>query len=155
MAQGVKTPEDVLAQFRAEYLISGNASECARKVGIAESTGRDIATELNADEAFGEARRALRAQYLDECVNARMVVMRKAKERALAEEADVYHSEQGITVVDNRPKWADVVLVAEKNAHALAKIESGNGNEGKLTEVHIHLAGEAEPEAATEPQTDP
>jgi phage terminase small subunit len=127
MTKGVPTPEDILAQFRAEYLISGNASECARKVGMSESAGRSYAVELNADVSFGEERRSLRAQYLDECVHARMRIMRKAEERAMAEDANVYSDANGgITVVDKRKDWADVVLAAEKNAHNLAKIEQGN-----------------------------
>lgn len=147
MAKGVPTPEDVRAKFRAEYLISGNASESARKVGMSESVGRSYAVELNADQSFGEDRRALRASYLDECVTMRMKMMRKA----FARFDNDTPPEPG--EIDKRPDYGRLVTDAEKNAHALAKIEkenSGDGDSGK-TEVHIHLAKDDEADVSVSP----
>ena len=81
MAQGVPTPEETVAEFRAHYLYSGNASESAKQVGIDERTGRGIARKLLDDKEFSEARRRLRASALEELVAARMRVMNKALER--------------------------------------------------------------------------
>lgn len=142
MAQGKPTSAEKLAEFRAHYLLSGNAAESAAAVGIPERTGQDHAAKLNTLADFAEDRRVLRASYLDECVNARMAVMRKAKARALADEPDFYPQGDGLTVVDKRKEWADVVLSAEKNAHNLARISSGNSEGHERTEVHVHLAPE-------------
>lgn len=142
MPKGKPTSAEKLAEFRAHYLLSGNASESARTVGISESAGRELAVKLAQEPAFGEERRALRAQYLDECVAARMAIVRKAKDRATREDADQYPGPGGgVTVVDKRPDWANVVLNAEKNAHSLAKIESASQATDAPTEVHIMVSG--------------
>ena len=141
MTNGVRTPEDVRAKFRAHYLISGNAYASARAIGLPEPTGADIARELKKDPSFIDSQRALHEDYLKELVNARMRIARKAEERALADEADVYNGPQGITVVDKRKDWADVVLSAEKNAHALAKVEAAPQSTGDSgTALIIKLA---------------
>lgn len=136
---GSRTPEEVRARFRAEYLISGNASASARKVGIPESTGRDIAAELCEEPDFVEARRKLRTNALDELVAMRMQVARLALKRAKKPKADEYHFGEGGAVIDKRPDWAKLVLDAEKNAHALAKAETPQAD--KPTEVHITVSG--------------
>jgi hypothetical protein len=134
MTRGAETPEDLRLKFRAEYLISGNAADAARKTGIPESTGRDIAKELNVSVDFVEDRRVLRASYLEECVNLRMKMVRKAFKRF----DDDTPPEPG--EIDKRPDYGRLVTDAEKNAHNLAKIERENEGTGPAnTEVHIHL----------------
>lgn len=132
-------------EFRASYLLTGNASLSARQVGINERTARDLANQLVEDPSFANDRRKLRAEFMDECINARMRVMRLAEERVFAEDANIYtDANGGITVIDKRKDWADVVLASEKNAHNLAKLEtfekmnSGQSAPAK-TEVHVHL----------------
>lgn len=144
MPQGVPTPVDTVARFRASYLYSGNAATSAREVGIPESTGRDLARDLSADSEFVATRRKLRDQYLDDLVACRMRVVGVAMERF---EGDLPIPEVGeggmITVIDKRADYGKLVLDAEKNAHNLAKLDSG-ADEGPTgtTEVHIHLAAD-------------
>lgn len=140
---GSRTPDDVRARFRAEYLISGNASASARKVGLPESTGRDLAQQLCEEPDFVEARRKLRANALEELVAMRMQVARLALKRARKKKADEYAFESGGAVIDKRPDWAKLVLDAEKNAHALAKVESADSGQGTPQQVEIHVHGPA------------
>lgn len=138
MTRGAETPEDLKLKFRAEYLITGNAAESARRVGIPESTGRDIAKELNSSQDFAEDRRILRASFLDELVNMRMKMARKAFSRF----DDDTPPEPGD--IDKRPDYGRLITDAEKNAHALAKIEAGNepGANTSGTALVIKLAKE-------------
>ena len=155
MTRGVDTPENVVAEFRAHYLYSGNASESARKVGLNENTGRDLARKLVSDEEFAAARRALRASALEELVAMRLRVAQKALDRFEGELPEPAPAAEGMpapVVIDKRADYGKLVLEAEKNAHALAKLDSGSGDEqGGTTEVHIHLApgaeGDGEPKA--------
>ncbi len=149
MPKGKQTSAEKEAEFRAHYLLSANASESAREVGLPVSTGRDIAKRLQLDEGFAQDRRALRAQYLDELVCMRQDIARTARDRAKRDRADEYPTGEGVTVIDKRPEWAKVVLDAEKNAHNLAKIEQcQGGSEGnKPAEVHITVTGPDGPAA--------
>lgn len=148
MARGSKTDAVIREAFRAEYLLTANASKAARAVSkklgceLNERTARDIAAELDEETEFSEARRKQRARYLEEAVAARQDVLRTALKRAKAKSADVYHFGEGGTAIDKRPDWAKVVLDVEKNAHALAKAESGIPD-GKPTEVRITVSGPA------------
>lgn len=147
MTRGVDTPENVVAEFRAHYLYSGNASESARKVGLNENTGRDLARKLVSDEEFAAARRALRASALEELVAMRLRVAQKALDRFEGELPEPPASEGGapVVVIDKRADYGKLVLDAEKNAHNLAKLDAGTSDErGGTTEVHIHLAPDAE-----------
>jgi len=150
MPQGVPTPDAKVSEFRAHYLYSGNAAEAARAVDIPESTGRDLARSLSADAEFVATRRKLRDQYLDELVASRMRVVEKSLERfeGALEVPDV--GEGGsVTLIDKRPEYGKLVLDAEKNAHNLAKLDSGGGDEqAGTTEVHIHLAADDDDGAA-------
>ena len=146
MTQGIPTPEDTVAQFRAHYLYSGNAAESARQVDLPETTGREIARRLAVDPEFVATRRALRDQYLDDLVAKRMRVASKALERFEgALEAPVALGDGPVVIVDKRADYGKLVLDAEKNAHNLAKLDSGpdEGQSG-TTEVHIHLATDDE-----------
>ncbi len=144
---GEPTPEVTVAEFRAHYLLSGNAAKSARKVGIPVRTGQEIATRLSKDPTFAQERADLRARYLDELVAMRMQMARLAVTRASKKQADEYPTGQGSTVIDKRPEWAKVVLDAEKNAHALAKAEREPGGEGDAPQapakVTINVHGPA------------
>lgn len=122
---GSRTPESVRLEFRAAYLYSGNASATAKKLGIPERTGRELAKELCAEADFAEARRALRAQYLDDLVALRMRVVTKATERFLGG-LPIPKVEEGgnVTIIDKRPDYGKLVLDAEKNAQNLARLDA-------------------------------
>jgi hypothetical protein len=143
MPNGEPTPEAKVAEFRAHFLLSGNAAKTARKVGIPVRTGQDIANRLLVDPQFTRDRADMRASYLDELVFLRQQVARTAAKRARAAQADTYQLGPVGTVIDKRPEWAKVLLDAEKNAHALAKAERDGNSDKKPepTEVHIHLTG--------------
>lgn len=144
MPAGVETSPEVVAEFRAHYLYSGNAAESARAVDIPERTGRDIARQLVNDPDFAADRRLLRSAALEELIAMRMRVSQRALERFEADLEMPEVSEEGtVTVIDKRADYGKLVLDAEKNAHNLAKLE-GDGEEPAVgsTEVHIHLAGE-------------
>jgi phage terminase small subunit len=152
--QGAETPVELVAKFRAHYLYSGNASESARKVGIDERTGRDIARRLLNDEDFAEDRRLLRATALEELVAARMRVMRKSLARFLnkAEMPDVVGENANVTIIDKRPDYGKLVLEAEKNAHNLARFDAEKSGdlppEGGVT---INVIGPADVEPTRDP----
>lgn len=149
MPAGNETSPEVVAEFRAHYLYSGNASESARAVKLPERTGRDIARQLVNDESFAADRRLLRSAALEELIAMRTRVAQKALERFEADlEVPEVSEDAMVTVIDKRADYGKLVLDAEKNAHNLAKLE-GDADEPNVgtTEVHIHLAGETdEPE---------
>jgi hypothetical protein len=66
MTRGSKTPAVKVAEFRAQYLLSRNASAAALKVGLNDRTGRKLAEEAEQDPEFSEACRKLRARYIPE-----------------------------------------------------------------------------------------
>ena len=146
MPQGVPIDEDTVARFEALYLLSGNAAACGRKLGISASTAAGIAARLSKDPLFKKAREELRAQYLDELVMQRQRIAHLAATRAMRKTADTYEGITGPTVVDNRPAYMRIVLDAEKNAHALAKLEVA-AHEQNGPAVIINLSGGAELEA--------
>jgi hypothetical protein len=147
MARGSKTSAHKLAQFRAHYLYSGNAAEAARAVKLAESTGRDLAVKLSTTKSFVEARRKLRDQYLDELVAGRMRVVRTALERFESDLEMPEPVEGGppVTIIDKRADYGQLVLVAEKNAHALARFDAEvKGEVQPIGSVIIKVSGPAD-----------
>lgn len=143
MTQGSPISQAKKDKFRAEYLLSLNASEAARKVGLPESTGRDLAVKLRKEADFSETRRRLRAEQLDELVTLRMDVARKAKERFEGdlEGEDQAGSGKNVTIIDKRADYGRLVMDAEKNAHNLAKIdrEAEGGEVSTTRDVRITL----------------
>lgn len=137
-----ETTEKQLADFRAHYLYSGNASESGRELGINERTARDIARKLSAEPSFAEDRRALRANALEELVAMRKRVADLAYERFAGNGDLPEHIDEGanVTIIDKRPDYGKLVLEAEKNAHNLAKLENP-GADSPPTEVHITVSG--------------
>lgn len=147
MTQGVPTPEAAIAAFRAHYLYSGNAAESARKVGLEERTGRDLARRLIDDADFSEARRLLRRTALEELVAMRMRVSQTALDR-FEEEMKIPEVVNGgsVTIIDKRPEYGKLVLDAEKNAHNLARFDAEkDGAIQPAREVHITVRGPADP----------
>lgn len=122
---GVPTDEETIAEFRARYLYSGNASATARGLKLDERTGRRIAERIEEDPSFAEDVRKLHAHALKRHVTMRLRVCEKAAER-FDEELAVPEviGDGNVTVIDKRPDYARVVLEGEKNAHALAKFEA-------------------------------
>ncbi len=125
MPHGVPTEEETVAEFRARYLYSGNASAVARQLDLDERTGRRIAERIEEDPSFAEDVRKLHAHALKRHVTMRMRVCEKAAER-FDEELPVpaVVGDGNVTIIDKRPDYARVVLEGEKNAHALAKFEA-------------------------------
>jgi|SRR6478735_934842 len=163
MPAGVETSPEVVAEFRAHYLYSGNAAESARAVNLPERTGRDIARMLVDDDDFAEDRRMLRKSALEELVAKRMRVAQIALERFESETGGIdvksFGGEDATTVItDKRGDYGKLVLDAEKNAHNLAKFEAEkNGELPPPGEVRIvvsatsseqaRVAAEAAPDA--------
>lgn len=142
MTQGSNHSQEVKDKFRAEYLTTLNASGSARKVGIPESTGRDLAAKIRDEPGFSEIRRKLREEQLETLVQYRMEIAAVAKDRAVAEKADEYQTGEGVQVIDKRTDWAKVALDSEKNAHNLAKVESvDTGGSDKPTKVILEVTG--------------
>jgi len=146
--QGVPTDEATLAEFRARYLYSGNASKTARELNLPERTGRELAEKLSEDPEFAEARRKLRAQALEEHVAMRKRVADVALERFEDANGGIDVRQFGgednpsVTITDKRHEYGKLVLDAEKNAHNLAKLETEQRpGGGQPVEVHVHLKG--------------
>lgn len=147
MPQGVKTDEATLAQFRAEYLYSGNASACGRKLDMPERTARQLAERLEAEPDFAEARRKLRAHALDRLVLMRMAIAEEAQSRYLGElPIPQVSGDAVVNVIDKRYEDGKLVLEAEKNAQHLAKFEherdADKSDAPAKVEVHVHLKDE-------------
>jgi hypothetical protein len=132
MPHGVPTDEATLAEFRAEYLYSGNASAVGRKLDIPERTARKIAERLEDDPSFAEDGRKMRARTLDRLIAMRMTIAETAQERYLGDLPIPAVSEGGtVNVIDKRADDGKLVLEAEKNAQNLAKFEAE-----KTGEIH-------------------
>ncbi len=141
MTRGVQTPEEKVAEFRAHYLWSGNATESAKAVGIPDRTARDIVERLVEDPTFAADRRKLRVQALDELVSMRMRVARKALERYEEEGPEIPEGAEGVTIIDKRPDHGRLVMDAEKNAHNLAKMDDPERDQAGTKSVTIHITG--------------
>ena len=144
MPQGVPTDEATLAEFRAEYLYSGNASASGRKLDIPERTARQLAERLEAEPDFAEARRLLRTHALERLVLMRMTIAETAHSRYLDDlPMPQVDSDANVTIVDKRYEDGKLVLEAEKNAQHLAKFEAERDAEKNdapaKVEVHVHL----------------
>lgn len=63
--RGNKTPADIEAVFAEEYLRTGIATIAAKKAGIPERTGREVAERLEENPDFAARRRALLTRGLD------------------------------------------------------------------------------------------
>lgn len=148
MPQGIPTDEETLAEFRARYLYSGNASAVGRELDIPERTARKIAERLEEDPSFAEDGRRMRARALDRLVAMRMTVAEEAHRRYLSElPMPKVSSDAMVTVIDKRHEDGKLVLEAEKNAQHLAKFEAEKSGEIK-GEREVVIRVSPTPEAA-------
>lgn len=160
MAHGVPTDEATLAEFRALYLYSGNASKVGRELDIPDRTARKIAERLEEDPSFAEDGRKMRTRALDRLVMMRMSIAEAAQERYLNDLPVPQVSGTGaVTVIDKRADDGKLVLEAEKNAQHLAKFEAdreaGKGAGAANVEVHVHLKTEpveSKPDGESDPE---
>ena len=130
MPQGIPTDEETLAEFRAKYLYSGNASAVGRELDIPERTARKLAERLEGDPSFAEDGRKMRARALDRLVAMRMTVAEEAQQRYLGNLPMPVVGEGGtVNVIDKRYEDGKLVLDAEKNAQHLAKFEAEKSGE--------------------------
>ena len=151
---GVPVTDEKLAEFRAKFLYSGNASASGRELDIPERTARQIAAKLEEDESFAEERRALRARVLDRHVAMRLRVSEKALERFEDDDhgIDVKKFGEGgpVQITDKRADYGKLVLEAEKNAQALSRFDAKKT--GTMPEsgpaVVINMPPEAPPSGA-------
>lgn len=120
MARGSRITNAKRAQFRSKYLELGNASAAARATKIAESTGRDLAREAEADPAFVEARRDLFARVLPEGVALMMGMVRTVQARVLERDLSPdqlarlarKHNLKSFSYQNPKPQYAKVVVDA-------------------------------------------
>lgn len=118
MAAGVKTPVELVDQFKSLYLYSGNAGACARKVGISETTGRELAREISKEPGFVEARRELRARALCDAERSVMRVIEVAERRFRAKmQAPIIpdNAKAMITIIDKRAEYGKLIVDAHKS----------------------------------------
>ncbi|HEY3498049.1 MAG TPA: hypothetical protein VGK73_25295 [Polyangiaceae bacterium] len=133
MAQGVPTEESVIAEFRARYLYSRNASKIGRELNINERTARKLAEEAEADAEFAEAIRTLRVRAVDRLLGLALSVAETAHERYLDDLPMPENVAEGanVTVIDKRADDGKLVLEAAKHAANLAKFDSDSGAGGR------------------------
>ncbi len=156
---GVPTDEAVVAAFRADYLYTGNAAKSARKVGIPEGTGRDIARRLADDSEFAAERRRLRANALDEAERAVMDVVRIGRKRYRDELPEPKAVGEGATVVitDRRPDYGKLIIDAHKTLAQRTRFDDErDGSVQPAGPVFIlHEASPAEPQESPPPVAEP
>jgi hypothetical protein len=147
MSKGIPTDEVVVAEFRAHYLYSGNAAKSARKVGIPERTGRELAMKLVEDPSFAVERRRLRAIEVEESIVARRKVRQVSLKRFLSKDGCIdvkrFGEDGQVVITDKRHEYGKLVLEADKGAQNLEKL-AGEDKPVGTTEVHIHLTPEAD-----------
>jgi hypothetical protein len=126
MAQGVPTEESVIAEFRARYLYSRNASKIGREMNLGERTARRLAEECEADQEFADAVRNLRVRAVDRLLGLTLSVAETAHERYLADLPVPEHIDEGanVTIIDRRADDGKLVLEAAKHAANLARFDA-------------------------------
>jgi hypothetical protein len=147
MPQGIPTDEETLAEFRARYLYSGNASAVGRELDIPERTARKIAERLDDDPSFAEDGRKLRARALDKLVAMRLRVAEMSLDRFESETGGIDvrqfggEDESSVTITDKRHEYGKLVLEAEKNAQHLAKfdVDTKAGTAGQTQRIELVL----------------
>lgn len=126
MAQGVPTEEAVVAEFRARYLYSRNASKIGRELGIGDRTARRLAEQCEADKDFADAVRNIRVKAVDRLLGLAISVAETAHGRYLDDLPMPENVGEGasVTIVDKRFEDGKLVLEAAKHAANLAKFDS-------------------------------
>jgi len=116
MTRGTRTPDNVEANFRAKYLLSGNASAAARAIGIPETTGAELARRAQADPVFVKARAELYASALGDVERMMLEVTQICRNRV--EEINE------LEMQDPRPQYAAQVVAAYKALGIHRKIQA-------------------------------
>jgi hypothetical protein len=150
MAQGVPTDESVIAEFRARYLYSRNASKIGRELNLGERTARRLAEECEADREFAEAVRNLRVRAVDRLLGLAVSVAETAHGRYLDDLPMPENVAEGanVTIVDKRADDGKLVLDAAKHAANLAKFdaESQRQADPESRKFEFVLTDRSEPE---------
>jgi hypothetical protein len=152
MARGSRISDAKRAEFRAKYLEFGNASAAARAVGLAESTGCDLAREANADPAFVEARRELYARALPEGLELMMGTLRAIQARTL--EPDRTPEQLAAIAVENKlksfsyqnPKPAYAKAVVDGYGKLLAAQKQATPEQGGTQRIEVVFTDSADDE---------
>lgn len=141
MAQGVPTEESVVAEFRARYLYSRNASKIGREMKLGERTARRLAEECEADQAFADAVRNIRVRAVDRLLGLALDIAETAHGRYLDPLPMPENVEKGamITIVDKRFEDGKLVMEAAKHAANLAKFDSDKALPEKAQRIEIVL----------------
>lgn len=152
---GVPTSEEVRAQFRAHYLLSGNAKASGKAVGLPKSTAHDIARELSSEPEFGKARAELRANAIDEVERSLMEVVRVglARFKAPPPEIDIPEGSGAVVnITDKRCDYGALVINAHKAIVGRTRLEAEKGGElDKGPAVVINMPGATVEESTTPP----
>lgn len=138
---GEPIAQEVIAEFRAQFLYSGNASKVARDMGMSERTGRLIASRLEEEPEFAEECRVLHSHALQRHIAMRLRVAEVAAER-LEQDLPIPEVGEGatVTIIDKRADYGRLVLDAEKNALVLARINAEKDGEIQPREVSITVS---------------
>lgn len=127
------TDAEKVTEFRAHYLLTGNASKSARAVGLKERTGRALAEEADDDPAFAEQCRKARARALSAVT--RMLV--RNVERADERVESTYLDKPEMGTSD--PTWqaARFIADAHKSLVSAEKLEAERSGEISTAAVVI------------------
>lgn len=159
MAQGVPTPDDKKLEFAAEYLRTGSPAQAARKAGLPERTGYDLADRLDEDPGFTERRSRLHARVLDraEAAVVRAIDVLSDRIENATEILGGGKDDRPVTVVDKAADYGrsiaslnDSLLKRRKLEDDVAARDKGKGNEIGPVEVVVRMA---QPKSEPEPES--
>ena len=160
MAQGSKTPDEVVAKFRRAYLRSGNAASAARSVGIHRSTGAVLAKEANDDPAFRQARTDLLAHGLERVelmlIEASSIAMARIRRKAPEAEDIAKIIEQydlkSLNYHDPRPAYFGALVNAHRSLKTkLADVEERPAQVVVNIQTKDEVGVDADDRSGTEP----
>jgi hypothetical protein len=152
MTQGSRTPDNKRIEFAAEYLKCGSPRQAAKKCGIVERTGYDIAYELDVDPEFAERRKRLRASALDRAEAAVFKALDILSERIESAQEILGGPDGEMKVLDKAADYGksiaslnDSLLRRQKLDDDKAARSAGADAMGAV-EVVVRMANKAEPE---------
>lgn len=123
------------AEFRALYLLTGNATKSALEIGACASTGVKWAQALAQDAEFLKERIIQRDNAFGECVARRMRVADVASDRFEGQQTGE---------IDTRYQYGKLILDSERNAISLARVTVHADSPPAV--VNITVSGPAEVE---------
>lgn len=135
MPKGVPTPPGKVAEFRARYLLTGNASKTARDMDMPETTGQKLAKDAHKDPEFVAACADQRARAIDAATLMLLRTVERAEERVAT--TYLYRPEPGCADVT----WqaARTVVDAHKSLVAMAKLDAEKSGEITPANVVVNL----------------